>query len=61
MTARPRRPKSCGPAKSGLPRSLPTGSVGLSGDDGDSLRAFAGESTKQAGAPPRAERRMQTA
>ena len=38
--ARPRRPKSCGPAKSGLPRSLPTGSGGLSGDDGVSLRAF---------------------
>ena len=28
------------------------------GDDGDSLRAFAGESTKQAGSPLRAERRM---
>ncbi len=39
---RPRRPKSCGPAKSGLPRSLSTGSGGLSGDDGVSLRALPG-------------------
>ena len=46
-----RRPKSCGPAKSGLPRAPSTGGAGLSGDDGDRFRPFAGESTKQAEKP----------
>ena len=38
--------------------SPPTGGEKYRGDDGDSLEGVPGESTKQAGAPPRAERRM---
>lgn len=59
-----RRLKSCGPDARSWRQSgrelLPTGGGNPQQGCGD-VASSAGESTKQAGAPPRAERRMQTA
>ena len=52
-----RRPKSCGPAKSGLPRAPSTGGVGLSGDDGVRFRPLPGRARSKPKNPLRAERR----
>ena len=62
----PRRPKSCGPdaryagVKSGREPLQPERKPST-GTTVTIKRSITGESTKQAGAPPRAERRMQTA